>query len=248
MPISTYLKEWKNKFIFISPNMLHEPLVPRDPSTAIEDDVPSVSVACDPLWKLMCENPTRAFNFPEGILVMGGVSPLSPRRPKAILDGGDAKGVVFVYEDEDGDLVEDPKVNAVPDSGTPFPKGSTYQVSEGSHTYPRVENVSCGEDEPAVPLSHKPKSDSVAITDVEKHVPRSRNIRSCLCSASNQESQPLSRTVLEAPHVVGKASLSKHLKVSRLFVSLTMKPASVSHLYFLCFIAGCTCVVLLTSS
>ncbi|MFS7953173.1 hypothetical protein Hanom_Chr07g00615451 [Helianthus anomalus] len=93
-------------FIFISPNMLHEPLVPRDPSTAIEDDVPSVSVADDPLWKLMCENPTRDFNFPEGILAMDGVSPLSPRPPKAILDGveislwnllqGDAKGVVFV--------------------------------------------------------------------------------------------------------------------------------------------------------
>ncbi|KAJ0734477.1 hypothetical protein HanPI659440_Chr11g0420581 [Helianthus annuus] len=67
--------------------MLSEPLASRDITTAIEDDDPSVSPADGSLWKLMCENPTRAFNFPKGILAMGGVSPLSPCQPKATLAG-----------------------------------------------------------------------------------------------------------------------------------------------------------------
>ncbi|KAF5791952.1 hypothetical protein HanRHA438_Chr09g0412391 [Helianthus annuus] len=37
--------------------------------------------------KRMYENFTSAFNFPEGILAMGGLSPFYPNRPKAFLNG-----------------------------------------------------------------------------------------------------------------------------------------------------------------
>ncbi|KAF5769250.1 hypothetical protein HanRHA438_Chr14g0656731 [Helianthus annuus] len=86
MPTSTYPKEWKNKFIFISPAMLPEPLRSRDPSATIEVEAPPVSAADGPLWKLMCENHTHAFNFSKGILALGGLNPLSLCRPKVILD------------------------------------------------------------------------------------------------------------------------------------------------------------------
>ncbi|MFS7999495.1 hypothetical protein Hanom_Chr12g01166861 [Helianthus anomalus] len=81
MPASTYPKEWKNRFILVSPSMVSEPLSVRDPASAIEDEVPSLLSIESSLWKLMCENPTRAFNFPEGVLAMGGLNPLYPRRP-----------------------------------------------------------------------------------------------------------------------------------------------------------------------
>ncbi|KAM0040501.1 hypothetical protein Hdeb2414_s0012g00394701 [Helianthus debilis subsp. tardiflorus] len=87
MPTSTYPKEWKNQFIFVSNSLLYEPLPARDPVATIEDDVPPLFSAEKALWKLMCENPTCAFDFPEGILAMGGLSPFYPSRPKAFLGG-----------------------------------------------------------------------------------------------------------------------------------------------------------------
>ncbi|KAM0060582.1 hypothetical protein Hdeb2414_s0004g00125841 [Helianthus debilis subsp. tardiflorus] len=80
MPTSTYPKEWKNRFIFISPSLLSEPLSARDPASAIEGEVSSLLSVESSLWKLMCENLTRAFNFPKGVLAMGGLSPLYLRR------------------------------------------------------------------------------------------------------------------------------------------------------------------------
>ncbi|KAM0016229.1 hypothetical protein Hdeb2414_s0030g00708331 [Helianthus debilis subsp. tardiflorus] len=44
MPTSTYPKQWKNKFIFVSLAMLLDSLPCRDPSIAIEDEAPPVSV------------------------------------------------------------------------------------------------------------------------------------------------------------------------------------------------------------
>ncbi|MFS8009906.1 hypothetical protein Hanom_Chr14g01290821 [Helianthus anomalus] len=79
-------KDWKNKFIFICSVMLPEPLRSRDPSTTIQVEAPLVSTANDPLWKLLCENRTCAFNFYKGILAMGGLNPLSLCHPKVILD------------------------------------------------------------------------------------------------------------------------------------------------------------------
>ncbi|KAJ0570146.1 hypothetical protein HanHA300_Chr05g0174811 [Helianthus annuus] len=87
MPTSTYPKEWKNQFLFVSPLLLSEPLPTRDLAAAIEDDVPPLSGVEEALWKHMYENSTRAFNFSEGILEMGGLSPFYPTRPKAFLNG-----------------------------------------------------------------------------------------------------------------------------------------------------------------
>ncbi|KAM0012269.1 hypothetical protein Hdeb2414_s0054g00755241 [Helianthus debilis subsp. tardiflorus] len=85
MPTSTYLKEWKSRFIFVSAAFIPESLPLRDPKEAIEDIVPVLSADEIVQWKRMHENPTRAFTFPEGVLAMGGLSPFYLVRPKAFL-------------------------------------------------------------------------------------------------------------------------------------------------------------------
>ncbi|KAF5759817.1 hypothetical protein HanXRQr2_Chr16g0745951 [Helianthus annuus] len=87
MPTSTYPKEWKNMFIFVSPSLIFESLPLRDPATVIDDSVPHLSAAKVVLWRKMYEHPIRAFNFPKGVLAMGGLSPLYPIRPKAFYEG-----------------------------------------------------------------------------------------------------------------------------------------------------------------
>ncbi|MFS7988315.1 hypothetical protein Hanom_Chr11g01033321 [Helianthus anomalus] len=83
MPTSTYLKEWKNKFIFVSASLILESLPLKDPKAVIEDSVPALSANETILWKMMYEHPTMSFNFPDRILAMGGLSLLYPVRPKA---------------------------------------------------------------------------------------------------------------------------------------------------------------------
>ncbi|KAJ0774802.1 hypothetical protein HanOQP8_Chr03g0116001 [Helianthus annuus] len=84
MPTSTYPKEWKSRFIFVSAAMIPESPLPRDVEAAIEDNVPTLSANETIQWKRMCENPMRAFTFSEGILAMGGgLSPSYSVRPKA---------------------------------------------------------------------------------------------------------------------------------------------------------------------
>ncbi|KAJ0773650.1 hypothetical protein HanOQP8_Chr03g0101701 [Helianthus annuus] len=115
MPTSTYPKDWKSRFIFVSATMIPESLLPRDAEAVIEDVVPTLSATETILWKRMYENPTRAFTFSEGILAMGGLSPSYPVRPKAFfgkrvsfileltlwrLLQGDSKDVKFVVGDE----------------------------------------------------------------------------------------------------------------------------------------------------
>ncbi|KAJ0595867.1 hypothetical protein HanRHA438_Chr04g0160291 [Helianthus annuus] len=83
MPTSTYPKEWKSRFIFVSVAMIPEVPPLRDLKAAIEDSVPVLSADEIVQWKRMHENPTRAFTFPEGVLAMGGLSPFYSVRPKA---------------------------------------------------------------------------------------------------------------------------------------------------------------------
>ncbi|KAJ0770741.1 hypothetical protein HanPI659440_Chr07g0261141 [Helianthus annuus] len=124
----------KKRFIFVSPLLLLEPLPTRDPAAAIEDDVPSLSGVEEVLRKRMCENSTRVFNFSEGILGMGGLSPFYPTRPKFSFDGADVRGVSFVVEGvENQEMgvvlggetpnVEGSDVEVIPGDGTPSPKG-----------------------------------------------------------------------------------------------------------------------------
>ncbi|MFS7933702.1 hypothetical protein Hanom_Chr04g00382901 [Helianthus anomalus] len=135
------VKDNKNCFIFVSPDLLPEALPFGDLTLAIEDDAPTVSLSKNAFWKRMCENPTHSFNFPEGMLVLGGVSALLSYRPKAIVDGvdkslwallqGDAKNLSFTHGNEDCE--ENPEVGTVPDSGTPSLNLHAHPASEGSH-------------------------------------------------------------------------------------------------------------------
>ncbi|MFS7972999.1 hypothetical protein Hanom_Chr09g00851411 [Helianthus anomalus] len=114
MPTSTYPKDWKCRFIFVSAAMLPESPVPKDLDTAIEDAIPTLSASETIQWKRMCDNPTRAFTFSEGMLAMGGLSPSYPVRPRAFFGKkgislllGDSKDVKYVVDDE-----VDPRLNA----------------------------------------------------------------------------------------------------------------------------------------
>ncbi|KAJ0935293.1 hypothetical protein HanRHA438_Chr03g0117401 [Helianthus annuus] len=70
MPISTYPKEWKSRFIFISVAMIPESPPLRDAKAANEDSVPILSTDEIVQWKRVYENLTRAFTFPEGLLAL----------------------------------------------------------------------------------------------------------------------------------------------------------------------------------
>ncbi|KAM0017019.1 hypothetical protein Hdeb2414_s0028g00703251 [Helianthus debilis subsp. tardiflorus] len=83
MPTSTYPKEWKRRFIFVSVAMMPESLPLRDPKASIEHSVWVFSADEIVQWKRMYENPMRAFTLPEGVLAMGGLSPLYSVRPRA---------------------------------------------------------------------------------------------------------------------------------------------------------------------
>ncbi|KAJ0436455.1 hypothetical protein HanHA300_Chr16g0591011 [Helianthus annuus] len=76
MPMSTYPKEWKKWFIFVSASMIPESPPLTDPKAVIDDSVPALLANETVLWKRMYEHPTKAFKFPEGSLAMGGLSPL----------------------------------------------------------------------------------------------------------------------------------------------------------------------------
>ncbi|MFS7934092.1 hypothetical protein Hanom_Chr05g00387521 [Helianthus anomalus] len=83
MPTSTYPKEWKSRFIFVSAAMIPKSPPMRDTEAAIKDSILVLSADEIVQWKRMYENPTRAFTFSEGILAMGGLSPSYSVRPKA---------------------------------------------------------------------------------------------------------------------------------------------------------------------
>ncbi|KAJ0951223.1 hypothetical protein HanPSC8_Chr02g0057481 [Helianthus annuus] len=91
MPTSTYPKDWKSRFIFVSAAMIPESPLPRDAEAVIEDAVPTLSAIETVQWKRMYENPTKAFTFSEGILAMGGLSPSYLVHPKAFF----GKKVIF---------------------------------------------------------------------------------------------------------------------------------------------------------
>ncbi|KAJ0869440.1 hypothetical protein HanRHA438_Chr11g0489191 [Helianthus annuus] len=64
-----------------------ESLPIRDPSIVIYDGVSPLSATEDVLWQKMYEHSTRAFNFLESILAMGGLSSFYPTRPKTFFEG-----------------------------------------------------------------------------------------------------------------------------------------------------------------
>ncbi|KAF5801382.1 hypothetical protein HanXRQr2_Chr06g0247491 [Helianthus annuus] len=157
MPTSTYPKEWKNRFIFVSASLIPNPPPPlRDPKAVIDDSVPALSANKIVMWKRMYEHPTRAFNFPEGIFSMGGLSPLYPVRPKAYCEKkdmslwsllqADCKGVSFVVggvvNPDMGNVLEGktPDVRSSAAVGevekTPSTEGGSSERTKGSQNSP----------------------------------------------------------------------------------------------------------------
>ncbi|KAM0057699.1 hypothetical protein Hdeb2414_s0005g00161411 [Helianthus debilis subsp. tardiflorus] len=161
MPTSTYPKEWKNRFIFVSAAMLLESPTLRDPKASIDKSVPVLSANDTVLWKRMHENTTRAYNFPEGVLAMGGPSPLYSVRLKAYfgkkemtlwgLLQGDCRGIKFMV----GDVVN-PEMGHVLERKAPR-KGSFVYVggfaaTERGEETPSHEEVSSKEGSSKAPI------------------------------------------------------------------------------------------------
>ncbi|MFS7996807.1 hypothetical protein Hanom_Chr12g01134131 [Helianthus anomalus] len=229
MPTSTYPKDWKNRFIFVSAVMISESPLPRDVDTPIEDDVPTLSANETIQWKRMHENPTRAFTFAEGILAMGGLSPSYPVRPKAFfgkkeltlwgLLQGDSKDVRFVV---DGEVVLGlSRSGAVPATGGSAQAGGSTAVV-GDEGNPSDEEESSPD---LPPIQHSGQSDDedVEIRLVRKRnstspqpAPAPRDIRQRLRSASGQKLPLPSKAASERPPAGVKGSLSKHLRSSSL--------------------------------
>ncbi|KAF5786283.1 hypothetical protein HanRHA438_Chr10g0450981 [Helianthus annuus] len=99
MPTSTYPKEWKSRFIFVSAAMISESPPLRDPKASIENSIPVLSTDEIVQWKRMYENPTRAFTFPEGVLAMGGLSTFYSVRQKPSLERKSSL-VLSLYRDD----------------------------------------------------------------------------------------------------------------------------------------------------
>ncbi|MFS7993896.1 hypothetical protein Hanom_Chr12g01099581 [Helianthus anomalus] len=221
MPTSTYPKEWKSRFIFVSAAMMPESPPLWDAKAALEDSIPVLSADEIVHWKRMYKNPTRAFTFPEGILAMGALSPSYPVRPKPFvgkkemnLSGllqGDCKDVQFVV----GDKVE-----------MCLSRGAEKKVTEGSvqvgdsAAEERDEEASSGEKKgPLGSLQVKSSSDYDNDEDLEsrlvrkrkaappsspKQVPVPRDIRLRLRSASGQKAFPVTRAASELPPLGSK--------------------------------------------
>ncbi|KAM0042380.1 hypothetical protein Hdeb2414_s0010g00329201 [Helianthus debilis subsp. tardiflorus] len=256
MPTSTYPKEWKSRFIFVSTAMIPESPPLRDAKDDIEDSVPILSVDEIVQWKRMYENPTRAFTFPEGILAMGGLSPFYSVRPKAFLSKkniplflitlwglpqGDCKDVKFVV----GDKVE-----------LGMSRGVERRVAEGSvqaggsATGEKDEEASSNEKKgPPGSLQVNSSSDEDYDDnddDLEsrlarkrkavspKHVPAPRDIWLRLRSTSGQKAFPAAKAASELPPTGVKGFLSKHLRSS----SLVSEPLLASIVSFLFFVFG----------
>ncbi|KAJ0569588.1 hypothetical protein HanHA300_Chr05g0167951 [Helianthus annuus] len=227
MPTSTYPKDWKSRFIFVSAAMLPESPLPKDLDAAIEDVVPTLSAAETVQWKRMCENPTRAFTFSEGMLAMGGLSSSYPVRPRAFfgkkeitlwrLLQGDSKDVKYVVDNE-----IDPRLNAeVQVTGGSTQAGGSTAVG-GDEENPSDEEES-SPDFPPVHPSGQSDDEDVEIQLVRKRrsaspqpAPAPRNIRQRLRSASGQKPPPSSKAASDLPPVGVKGSLSKHLRSSSL--------------------------------
>ncbi|MFS7972589.1 hypothetical protein Hanom_Chr09g00846581 [Helianthus anomalus] len=232
MPTSTYPKDWKCRFIFVSAAMLPESPAPKDLDAAIEDVVPTLSASETVQWKRMCDNPTRAFTFSEGMLAMGGLSPSYPVRPRAFfgkkgicvleitlwrLLQGDSKDVKYVVDDEiDSRLNAEAQAagGSVQAGGSVAMGGSEEDPSGGEESSPDLPPVHpsgpSDDGEVEIQLVRKRKS-------VSPHpAPAPRNIRQRLRSASGQKLPPSSKAASDLPPAGVKGSLSKQLKSSSL--------------------------------
>ncbi|MFS7976075.1 hypothetical protein Hanom_Chr10g00888191 [Helianthus anomalus] len=226
IPNSTYPKEWKSRFIFVSAAMMPESPPLRDAKAAIEDNIPVLSTNEIVLWKRMYENPTRAFTFPEGIFAMGGISPSYPIRPKAFVGKkemtlwgllqGDCKDVQFVV----GDKVE---------SG--LNRGAEKKVTKGSvqaresAAEERDKGASSGEKKgPLGSLQVRRSSDDDNDEDLEIRLVRKRKAASPNSPKKIPNVPSSSRTRDKTPEV-SAARVTPTFEISPLHATGTSKPS-----------------------
>ncbi|MFS8018536.1 hypothetical protein Hanom_Chr15g01393201 [Helianthus anomalus] len=236
MPTSTYPKEWKNRYVFVSTAMLVESPPLKDPKAPIEDSVTVLSVDEIVQWKRMNENPTRAFTFLEGVLAMGSLSPLYSVRPKAFfgkkkmtlwgLLQGDCRDIKFMVEDkvnpEMGYVFEKKTsgkgsyihvgVSVVLEKGekTPSPEEISYEEAEGSRGSLRAKSLSDSDDD----------------EDLESRLLRKRRVDQ---AGGPKKPFPATKAASEIPPAGAKNSLSKHLRSSFLLVKDKAWEISVAH-------------------
>ncbi|KAJ0524741.1 hypothetical protein HanHA300_Chr09g0304061 [Helianthus annuus] len=213
MPTSTYPKDWKSRFIFVSATMMPESPLPRDVEAVIEDVVSTLSTAETVQWKRMYENPTRAFTFFRGDARHGGLSPSYPVCPKAFF----CCAVIFsAFSCTELTLWRLLQGYRGVNPGWGFcrhgvDEGTPSDEEESSLDPPLVQHSDQSDDEALeVCLFRKRKAAS------PKPTPTPRDIRQRLRSASGQKPPPLSKVVSDLPPVGVKGSLSKHLRSSSL--------------------------------
>ncbi|KAF5759005.1 hypothetical protein HanXRQr2_Chr16g0735991 [Helianthus annuus] len=257
IPTSTYPKEWKSRFIFVSTAMIPESPPLRDPKATIEDSIPVLSADEIVQWKRMYENPTRAFTFPEGVLAMEGLSPFYSVRPKAFFGKkgiplpsdllcllfspffGDCRDVKFMV----GNKVE-PNMSRGVEKKVPE---SSVQAGDSAVEGKDEEGSSDGKEDSQGSLQMKGSSNDEDDEDLEtrlvrkrkgaqtsspKVAPAHRNIQLRLRSASGQKTFPVTKAASELPPVGVKGSLSKHLRSS----CLISEPLLVSSSFMFCLI------------
>ncbi|KAJ0484628.1 hypothetical protein HanRHA438_Chr14g0639831 [Helianthus annuus] len=167
----------------------------------------------------MHENPTRAFTFPEGVLAMGGLSPLYSVRPRAFFrKKGDCGDIKFMV----GDKVN-PEMGYVLEKKAPS-KGSSVHAEDSFA-------VEKGEEVPSQEESSSEEAEGSRGGD-----PRASNIRLRLQSASGQKPFPATKAASAIPPVGSKGSLSKHLRSSSLvseplLATGTSKPSQPEDLF-----------------
>ncbi|KAJ0790123.1 hypothetical protein HanPI659440_Chr05g0211391 [Helianthus annuus] len=207
----------------------------RDPKAPIEDNVPILSADNIVQWKRMYENPTRVFTFPEGVLAMGGLSPLYYVHPRAFygkkemtlwgLLQGDCSDIKFMVGDKvDPDMSRALEKKAL-GTGSSVHVEDYDAVEKGEKTSSEEAGDSRGS------LREKGSSDDEDDEDLESRLLRKRkivqtsspkvaldprNIRLRLRSASGQKPFPATKAASEVPPVGTKGSLSKHLRSSSL--------------------------------
>ncbi|MFS7961937.1 hypothetical protein Hanom_Chr08g00720801 [Helianthus anomalus] len=225
MPTSTYPKEWKSRFIFVSEAIIPESPPLRDAKAVIKDSMPVLSADEIVKWKRIYENPTRDFTFLEGILAMGGLSPFYPVRPKAFswATKGDCKDVKFMVGDKVKPGMSRGVERKVPEGFVQAGDSAAGEKDEGAFT--------SEEEGPPSSLQVKGSNDDIDDEDLEsrlvrkrkaaqasspKQVPAPRNIWLRLRSASGQKAFPATKAISKLPPTGVKGSLSKHLRSSSL--------------------------------
>ncbi|KAJ0710463.1 hypothetical protein HanOQP8_Chr09g0312671 [Helianthus annuus] len=198
MPISTYPKEWKNRFIFVSACSFCER------NGAVEEDV----------WASYkgLQLSRRAFGHggPEPSLFCSSEGLFWEKRD--VVTGDVLEGWTL----EAGDLLVTRKGEKTPSRGE-----DSSEKAKGSQGSLLVKNSSSDEPEDMESrLIRKQKGSPEVGSKVV--IPEPRNIRSRLRSASSQKPFPMSKVASEIPPTNVKGSLSKHLKTLRVSSSLSV--------------------------